>query len=55
MSKLRPGYSIFDRLYKTYSGSLGKMLIHTGVIGWALSSAAQILAIVINDNITSQY
>ena len=46
--------SIFDKLYKTYNGSAGKMLIHTGVIGWALSSAAQIAAIIFNDKIPKE-
>lgn len=46
--------SIFDKLYKAYGGSMGKMLIHTGVIGWILSSAAQIFAIAINDKIPKE-
>ena len=36
---------------KNYGDNVGKMLIHTGVIGWILSSAAQVVAIVINDEI----
>ena len=46
--------SIFDKLYKIYSKDTGKMLIHTGVIGWILSSAAQISAIVFNDKIPKE-
>ena len=34
-----------------YGDNVGKMLIHTGVVGWILSSAAQVVAIVINDEI----
>ena len=34
-----------------YGDNVGKMLIHTGVIGWILSSAAQVVAIMINDKI----
>ena len=36
---------------KNYGDNVGKMLIHTGVIGWILSSAAQVVAIMINDKI----
>lgn len=36
---------------KHYGDNVGKMLIHTGVVGWILSSAAQVVAIVINDEI----
>lgn len=46
--------SIFDKIYKYYSGNLSKMLIHTGAIGWILSSAAQIFAIVGNDKIPKE-
>lgn len=35
-----------------YGKSHGKMLIHTGVIGWILSAAAQVGAIVTNDKIS---
>ncbi len=38
-------------LYKNYGESPGKMLVHTGVLGWILSSAAQVFAVVINDKI----
>lgn len=46
--------SIFDKLYTKYSGNMGKMLVHTGVIGWILSSAAQIAAIIVNDKIPKE-
>ena len=36
---------------KHYGDNAGKMLIHTGVVGWILSSAAQVVAILINDKI----
>ena len=36
---------------KHYGDNVGKMLIHTGVVGWILSSAAQVVAIIINDKI----
>lgn len=39
---------------KHYGDNTGKMLIHTGVIGWVLSSLAQITAIVINDKIPTK-
>ncbi len=41
-------------LYKNYGESPGKMLVHTGVLGWILSSAAQVFAIVINDKIPAK-
>ena len=52
------GINIFERvkiqLYKAYSKDPGKMLIHTGVIGWAMSSMAQICAIMLNDKIPKE-
>ena len=47
--------SLFNK-FKTvvaqkYGKDPGKMLIHTGVIGWVFSSLAQVAAIVINDKI----
>ncbi len=41
-------------IYKNYSKSPGKMLVHTGVIGWILSSAAQIFAVMVNDKISPE-
>lgn len=45
---------IKDNIARKYGGNMGKMLIHTGVIGWVLSSAAQVAAIVINDKIPKE-
>lgn len=39
-------------IFKKYSKDPGNMLVHTGVIGWFLSSAAQIFAIAINDQLS---
>ena len=43
-----------DLVAKHYGENPGKMLIHTGVIGWILSAAAQVVAIVINDKIPKE-
>lgn len=43
--------NIKDYLYKNYGEAPGKMLVHTGVLGWILSSAAQVTAVVFNDKI----
>lgn len=43
-----------DYIARHYGENPGKMLIHTGVIGWVLSSAAQVAAIVINDKIPKE-
>lgn len=39
---------------RNYGDKPGTMLIHTGVIGWVLSSLAQISAIIINDKIPTK-
>lgn len=39
-------------IFQKYSKDPGNMLVHTGVIGWFLSSAAQIFAIAINDQLS---
>lgn len=39
-------------MYKNYGENPGKMLVHTGVLGWILSSLAQISAVVFNDKIS---
>lgn len=44
--------SLKNYLYKNYGEKPGKMLVHTGVLGWVLSSLAQITAIVVNDKIS---
>lgn len=54
MSKSKAGLSVLDYLYKTYHKNADKMLIHTGTIGWVLSSAAQIFGIMINDKIPKE-
>ena len=41
-------------LYKNYGENPGKMLVHTGVLGWILSSAAQVAAVVFNDKISAK-
>lgn len=41
-------------LYKNYGENPGKMLVHTGVLGWILSSLAQVSAIVFNDKISPE-
>lgn len=40
-------------LYKNYGENPGKMLVHTGVLGWILSSLAQVSAVFFNDKISS--
>lgn len=39
---------------KHYGKDTGKMLIHTGVVGWILSAAAQVMAIIVNDKIPKE-
>lgn len=39
----------WDYVASRYGEDVGKMLVHTGVIGWILSSAAQVTAILINE------
>lgn len=46
--------SIKASIYKKYSKNAGKMILHTGVITWTLSSLAQIGAIVYNDKIPKE-
>lgn len=40
--------------HNEYAGNLGKMLVHTGVIGWVLSAVAQVGAIVVNNEIPKE-
>lgn len=49
-------YSFFSKrgLFERYGENPGKMLVHTGVLGWFLSSAAQISAIIFNDKISPE-
>ena len=44
---------IANIVYDKIAGNIGKMLLWTGSIGWALSSAAQMHAVVKNDKIPS--
>lgn len=55
MSNLNNLFSNFKTtMYKNYGENPGKMLVHTGVLGWVLSSLAQISAIVFNDKISPE-
>lgn len=56
MTKQKAPFSILNKIYDTYACNkeADKMLIHTGTIGWALSSAAQIFGIMINDKIPKE-
>ena len=51
MSKPQLIRDFVNYIAKAYGNDPGKMLVHTGVIGWALSSMAQVFAIVLNDKI----
>ena len=41
-------------IYQNFKKDTSKMLIFTGTAGWALSSFAQIIAIVVNPKISSE-
>ncbi|SRR5574344_1156081 len=41
-----------NMLYHRYGENPGKMLVHTGTLGWILSSIAQVGAVVFNDKIS---
>ena len=43
-----------ENIWNRYSRDPAKVLVHTGTIGWALSSAAQITAILFNDKISAK-
>lgn len=45
---------ILNHIYNLYNKDAGKMLRHTGVIGWIMSSAAQIGAIIMNDELSKE-
>lgn len=49
-----PQYGILEKIYTTFLNNPGKMLIQTSVAGWALSSLAQIAAIVMNEKIPKE-
>lgn len=48
--------SLFSKkgLFERYGENPGSMLVHTGVLGWILSSAAQVSAIIFNDKISPE-
>lgn len=46
--------TIKNYLYKHYGEEPGKMLVHTGVLSWTLSAAAQVMAIAFNDKISKK-
>lgn len=48
--------SLFSKkgLFERYGENPGSMLVHTGVLGWILSSAAQVTAIIFNDKISPE-
>ena len=54
MSLAQTFAKVKTNLYKNYGENPGKMLLHTGTIGWALSSLAQIGAIITNDKISNE-
>lgn len=45
---------VLSNLYKNYGENPGKMLVHTGTVGWILSCAAQVMAIIMNDKIAPE-
>ena len=55
MDKLSKLFNSFkNHVYKVYGPNPAKMLIYTGVIGWFLSSAAQVMAIAVNNKIPKE-
>lgn len=48
--------SLFSQkgLFERYGENPGSMLVHTGVLGWILSSAAQVTAVIFNDKISPE-
>ncbi len=55
MAQLNNLFSQFKTsLYRNYGENPGKMLVHTGVLGWILSSLAQVSAVVFNDKISPE-
>ena len=43
-----------NTILEKFGSNPGKMLIYTGVLGWFLSSAAQVVAIAVNDKISKE-
>ena len=55
MASLSSAFKGFKNLIaRHYGDDMGKMLIHTGVAAWIMSSIAQIFAITINDKISHE-
>ncbi len=51
-SKMWNGFKNY--IYKNYGENPGSMLVHTGVLGWILSSMAQVYAVVFNNKISKE-
>ena len=51
MAKANLFNSLKNYLAKHYGNHPGKMLVHTGVVGWILSAMAQVCAISLNDKL----
>lgn len=55
---MTPPLSLFNKfktyLFKNYGENPGTMLVHTGALGWLLSSLAQIFAVAVNDKISPE-
>ena len=55
MQKIAKAFDVFKNgIYNKFSENPAKMLIFTGVLGWFLSSAAQVGAIIFNDKIPKE-
>ncbi|MBO8431223.1 hypothetical protein IAC76_07530 [Spirochaetes bacterium] len=50
----KKGTSFKDTVLKKYGEQPGTMLVHTGVLGWILSSLAQVAAVAFNDKIPAE-
>jgi len=46
--------NMLKKIYHNYGENPGEMLVHTGAVGWILSSAAQIFAVIMNNNLSSE-
>lgn len=54
MKNLSTGWNnLKNYLYKHYGQESGKMIVHTGVLTWAMATFAQVGAVVFNDKISS--
>ena len=49
-----PLQSVLNWVYKEFRKDTAKMLIRTGVAGWALSSLAQVGAVIVNPQISNE-